>query len=69
MRVREPGRPQGTVGARAHWRSPQGQALSEYVVMLGILVVTVIAAMTMFQGPVARIVVRLARWVVVNLTS
>jgi|WetSurMetagenome_2_1015567.scaffolds.fasta_scaffold862999_2 hypothetical protein len=55
--------------ARLRWAGARGQALSEYVVMVGILTLTVIGAMTMFQGPMARIVVRLARHIVVYLTS
>jgi len=54
---------------RERWQSARGQALSEYVVMLGVLVVTIIATMAMFVGPTARLVARLARWIVVNLTS
>jgi hypothetical protein len=47
----------------------RGQALSEYVVMMGFVVATVIAAMAVFVGPVAAAVVRLARWIVVGFTS
>ena len=58
------------VGAgRGRSRSERGQALSEYVVMMGFIVATVIAAMAMFVGPVAAAVVRLARWIVVGFTS
>jgi len=53
----------------AGWRSARGQALSEYVVMLGFIVATVIAAMAMFVAPVAGVIVRLARHIVVNLTG
>jgi hypothetical protein len=54
---------------RLRWRSTRGQVLSEYVVILGVLVLTIIAAMAMFVGPVAVAVVRLARRIMVNLTS
>lgn len=57
------------LAGRERWQSARGQALSEYVVMLGVLVVTIIATMAMFVGPTARLVARLARWIVVNLTS
>jgi hypothetical protein len=54
---------------RSRWQSARGQVLSEYVVILGTLVLTVIAAMAIFVSPVAAAVVRLARWIMVSPTS
>jgi len=46
-----------------------GQALSEYVTMLGILVATVIACMAMFTAPLAAVYIRVFRRLVLYLTS
>ena len=49
----EPGRGRLFGAGRGRSRSERGQALSEYVVMMGFIVATVIAAMALFVGPVA----------------
>jgi len=46
-----------------------GQATSEYVTMLGILVATVVACMAMFIAPVSAVYIRLFRRLVLYLTS
>ncbi len=69
MSGQEPGRGHLFGAGRGRSRSERGQALSEYVVMMGFIVATVIAAMALFVAPVAGAVVRLARWIVVGFTS
>ena len=50
-------------------RRHDGQALSEYVAILGILVATVLACMTMYLGPVSAVYIRMFRRMVLYLTS
>jgi hypothetical protein len=50
-------------------RGRRGQATSEYVSMLGIIVATMIACMALFVSPVAATYARLFRRMVLYLTS
>ncbi len=51
------------------WRREDGQALSEYVVLLGLTVLMVLASLTLFVRPIAQAFVALARRLVVDLGS
>lgn len=62
--------PHGPSGRRAFTLGGQrGQALSEYVTILGFMVGTVIACMALFVSPVAWTFVWLCRRLVLYMTS
>ena len=63
------GRAPVRLGGMSRLGRHDGQALSEYVAILGILVATVIACMTMYLGPVSAVYIRLFRRMVLYLTS
>lgn len=51
------------------WRREDGQAVSEYVVLLGMTVLIVVASLALFVRPVALAFVALARRLVMDLSS
>ncbi len=59
----------GGAGLGRGWRRNDGQTISEYVVLSGVVAVTVVGAMTIFVAPVARTFVALFRRLVLFMTS
>lgn len=49
--------------------SDRGQVISEYVTILGIITLTVIACMTLYVGPVAKAFIQVFRRMATLLTS
>ena len=58
---------------RRTWRAvliaQQGQSLSEYLTVVGLMAATVIGCMALFVAPVARVFIELFRKLVLNFTS
>lgn len=59
----------GGAGPGRGWSRDDGQTMSEYVVLSGVVAVTVIGAMTILVAPVARTFVALFRRLAVFMTS
>jgi Flp pilus assembly pilin Flp len=59
----------GRDGHGRRWKRDGGQTMSEYLVLSGVVAVTVVGAMTIFVAPAARTFVALFRRLVLFMTS
>ncbi len=62
-------RARGDGGWRARWAREEGQVLSEYLTVLGVMVATVVVCMAAFITPVVAAYIRLFKRLVLHFTS